>query len=160
MTQHPPSMTQKTVRTRARSIARRLHRAYPDAQCSLNFTTPLELLVATILSAQCTDERVNAVTQSLFQKYRTAEDYVRVQPEELERDIHPTGFYRAKAKSLRGCCQMLIEKFGGKVPDNMEDLIQLPGVGRKTANVILGNCYGQPAITVDTHVKRLAGRLG
>lgn len=160
MTQHASSTTQNPTRARARIIARRLRRAYPDAKCSLNFTTPLELLVATILSAQCTDERVNVVTKSLFQKYRTAEDYVRVKPEELERDIHPTGFYRAKAKSIRGCCQMLVEKFGGKVPDSMEDLTQLPGVGRKTANVILGNCYGQPAITVDTHVKRLAGRLG
>jgi len=141
-------------------MARRLRRAYPDAKCSLDFTTPLELLVATILSAQCTDERVNLVTQSLFKKYRAAEDYVRVPPEELERDIHSTGFYRAKAKHIRGCCQALMEKFGGDVPNNMEDLTPLPGVGRKTANVILGNCYGQPAITVDTHVKRLAGRLG
>ncbi len=160
MTKLISALIQKPARARARTIARRLRRAYPDAKCSLDFTTPLELLVATILSAQCTDERVNVVTQSLFKKYRTAEDYVRVKPEELERDIHSTGFYRAKAKNIRGCCQTLIEKFGGDVPNNMEDLTQLPGVGRKTANVILGNYYGQPAITVDTHVKRLSGRLG
>jgi endonuclease-3 len=156
----PTQTTTDEVRARAQIIARRLRRAYPDAKCSLDFTTPLELLVATILSAQCTDERVNVVTKSLFKKYRAAEDYVRVKPEELENDIHSTGFYRAKAKHIRGCCQTLIEKFGGDVPDNMEDLTQLPGVGRKTANVILGNYYGQPAITVDTHVKRLSGRLG
>lgn len=156
----PTQTTAEEIRARARTIARRLRRAYPDAKCSLDFTTPLELLVATILSAQCTDERVNVVTKSLFKKYRTAEDYVRVKSEELENDVHSTGFYRAKAKNIRGCCQTLIEKFGGDVPDNMEDLTQLPGVGRKTANVILGNYYGQPAITVDTHVKRLSGRLG
>lgn len=160
MTQRVSATTKDPLRFRARTLARRLRRAYPDAKCSLDFTTPLELLVATILSAQCTDERVNVVTKSLFKKYRAAEDYLRVKPEELERDIHSTGFYRAKAKHIRGCCQTLIEKFGGDVPDNLEDLTQLPGVGRKTANVILGNCYGQPAITVDTHVKRLAGRLG
>ncbi|HXE52850.1 MAG TPA: endonuclease III [Tepidisphaeraceae bacterium] len=138
-----------------------LKRSYPQARCSLDHRTPLELLVATILSAQSTDERVNIVTKDLFRKYRTAKEYAAVPQEELERDIHSTGFYRNKAKSLRGMAQALIERHGGKVPDTMDDLTALPGVGRKTANVVLGNAFDKNVgIVVDTHVTRLAGRLG
>ncbi len=148
-------------RRRMQAIIRRLRRAYPDARCSLNYSTPLELLVATILSAQCTDERVNRVTQTLFQKYRTATDYAQADLETLQEDIRPTGFYRNKAKALQGMGQRLIEAFGGDVPRTMEDLLTIPGVARKTANVVLGNAFGQaPGVVVDTHVARLAARLG
>lgn len=137
-----------------------LKKTYPDAHCELDFTNPLELLVATILSAQCTDARVNIVTKSLFKKYRTAEDYVRAKTVELEQDIRSTGFYKNKAKSIQGACRQIVEKFGGKVPKTLEELVTLPGVGRKTANVILGNAYGIPGITCDTHMIRLSERLG
>lgn len=138
-----------------------LKQTYPDAKCSLDHRTPLELLVATILSAQSTDERVNIVTKDLFRKYRTAADYARAPQEELERDIHSTGFYRNKAKSLRAMAAALVEKHGGKVPQTMEELTALAGVGRKTANVVLGNAFCQNVgIVVDTHVTRVAGRLG
>ncbi len=138
-----------------------LKQTYPHARCSLDYTTPLELLVATILSAQCTDERVNLVTQSLFRKYRSASDYARVKPESLEKDIQSTGFFRNKAKSLRGMAQALVERHGGKVPDTMEELTELAGVGRKTANVVLGNALGKSVgVVVDTHVTRVANRLG
>jgi endonuclease-3 len=127
----------------------------------LNYSNALELLVATVLSAQCTDERVNRVTKSLFTKYRTANDYAGAPPGELEEDIKSTGFYRNKAKALRGCCAALVTQYGGEVPADMAALVQLPGVGRKTANVILGNAYAMAeGIVVDTHVRRLAGRLG
>ena len=146
---------------RAREIIRLLKREYPDARCSLNYETPLELLVATILSAQCTDERVNIVTADLFRKYRTCEDYASAPPEELERDIHSTGFYRNKAKAIQATCRALSERHGGSVPRTMGDLLQLHGVARKTANVVLGNAYGAPSgVVVDTHVSRLAARLG
>jgi len=146
---------------RVKKIIARLHRAHPDAKLALNFSSPFELLIALILAAQCTDEKVNAVTGSLlFKKYRTPEDYARVPAEELEADIRPTGFYRNKTRAIQRCCQQLIERFGGRVPDNLEDLITLSGVGRKTANMVLGNAFGQPAIGVDTHVMRLAQRLG
>ncbi len=137
-----------------------LDRLYPDARCSLNFSNPLELLVATILSAQCTDERVNEVTRGLFRKYRSAEDFAKASQEELEEDIRPTGFYKNKARSLRKCCKELVEKFDGKVPADLDELVKLPGIGRKTANVVLGAAFGIPGIVVDTHVKRIAGRLG
>ena len=138
-----------------------LERAYPEAACSLRFTNPLELLIATILSAQCTDVLVNTVTAHLFKKYTTARDYADADRPELERDIARVNFFRNKAKSIRLACRLLVERFGGTVPNRMEDLVQLPGVARKTANVVLGNAFGvQAGIVVDTHVMRLAGRLG
>lgn len=137
-----------------------LHANYPSASCTLDHRSPLELLVATILSAQCTDERVNRLTKDLFRKYRTPGDYVRVPREELEQDIRPSGFFRNKARSIAAACEAIMDRHGGKVPDRMDDLIQLAGVGRKTANVLLGSWFGKPAITVDTHVKRLSGRMG
>ena len=166
MARHIPSaLPQKETlpqqRTRTGQLIERLKAAHPDARCSLNYSNPLELLVATVLSAQCTDERVNSVTKSLFKKYRAASDYAGAPPGELEEDIKSTGFYRNKAKALRGCCAELVARYGGKVPANMAALVQLPGVGRKTANVILGNAYAMAeGIVVDTHVRRLAGRLG
>jgi endonuclease-3 len=146
---------------RTKKIIGLLKRAYPDARCSLDHTSPLELLVATILSAQCTDERVNLVTCTLFRKYSTPEDYTRVAQTELEADIRSTGFYRNKAKAIQGACRLIGEQYGGRVPDSIEELLTLPGVARKTANVVLGNAYGiTSGIVVDTHVARLAGRLG
>jgi endonuclease-3 len=132
----------------------------PNAKVELNHRNPLELLIATILSAQCTDQRVNEVTPALFRRYTNAADYAKADPSELETIIMPTGFYKSKTRSLIGTGRMLLERFGGKVPQTMEELVQLPGVGRKTANVLLGNCFGQPAVVVDTHVKRVAHRLG
>jgi endonuclease III len=145
---------------RARRIARELAAHYPDARCELDFATPLELLVATVLSAQTTDVRVNMVTPTLFAKYRTAADYAGADRAELETIIQSTGFYRAKANSLIGLGQALVERFDGAVPARLADLVTLPGVGRKTANVVLGNAFGVPGITVDTHVGRLARRFG
>lgn len=148
-------------RIRTRKIIARLKKAYPDAHCALNHSNPLELLIATILSAQCTDVRVNIVTADLFRKYKTCSDYLAVKPSELEADIRTTGFYRNKTKSIRGTCTKLIEDFGGHVPDDMDSLLSLPGVARKTANVVMGNAFGIPSgIVVDTHVTRLATRLG
>jgi endonuclease-3 len=145
---------------RAGKIIGQLKRAYPDAHCSLNYSTPLELLIATILSAQCTDERVNIVTRDLFGKYRSAEDYVRAVPAELERDIHSTGFFRNKAKAIQGACRMICDEHGGRVPETLEELIALPGVARKTANVVLGNAFGiASGVVVDTHVSRVSQRL-
>jgi len=145
---------------RAGKIIGQLKRAYPDARCSLNYSTPLELLIATILSAQCTDERVNIVTAELFGKYRSAEDYVNAAPAELERDIHSTGFFRNKAKSIQGACRMIREQHGGRVPETLEELIALPGVARKTANVVLGNAFQiASGVVVDTHVARVSQRL-
>jgi endonuclease III len=154
-------MRARSVKSRLRQLLGILQETYPDAQCALNFTTPLELLIATILSAQCTDVRVNLVTPALFQKYRTAVDYVAADPEELARDIQSTGFYRHKAQAIQRCCAALVQQHHGAVPDTMEVLVGLPGVGRKTANVVLGNAFGRPhGIAVDTHVQRLAQRLG
>ena len=148
-------------RERAAQIVATLRQLYPGASCSLDFATPLELLVATILSAQCTDERVNVVTKTLFQKYRSAEDYANADPEELEQDVKQTGFYRNKAKHIREAAQIIVERYGGEVPKAMEELITLPGVARKTANVVMGNAYGiVEGVVVDTHVGRLARRLG
>ncbi len=145
----------------APEVVARLKAEYPDARTELDWTNPLELLVATMLSAQTTDVQVNRVTQSLFAKYSTAEDYAGVAPGELEEDIRPTGFYRNKARSLRGMASALVEEHGGEVPRTMRELVALPGVGRKTANVVLGNAFGvDEGIVVDTHVRRVSGRLG
>ncbi|MFQ5882281.1 MAG: endonuclease III [Candidatus Methylomirabilales bacterium] len=141
-------------------ILRILDRTYPDVRLALNFKTPLELLIALILAAQCTDDRVNQVTAVLFKKYRTAQDWARVDRATLEAEIRPTGFYRNKAKAIQECSQKIVERFGGRVPEKLQDLLTLPGVGRKTANILRGNAFGLPAIGVDTHVARLAGRLG
>ncbi len=143
------------------TIIRLLKRAYPDAKCSLNHTNAFELLIATILSAQCTDARVNMVTADLFRKYRQPSDYVRVDQKELENEIRTTGFFRNKAKAIQGTSKVLTEKYGGEVPARIEELLELPGVARKTANVVLGNAFGiKVGIVVDTHVTRLARRLG
>ena len=148
-------------RERVATILPILKKLYPAAKCSLDHGTPLELLVATILSAQCTDERVNIVTKTLFRKYRSAKDYARVPQETLEKDIQSTGFYRNKAKSIRAMAQSLLDKHGGKVPDTMEELVDLAGVGRKTANVVLGNAFDKNVgVVVDTHVTRVSNRLG
>jgi len=137
-----------------------LGRTYPDAHCELRFATPLELLVATILSAQCTDARVNQVTESLFKTYRSAADYAGADPATFEQEIRSTGFFRNKAKNILACCQTLVRDFGGIVPRTMEELVTLPGVGRKTANILLYNAYGIPGFGVDTHVVRVTNRLG
>jgi endonuclease-3 len=137
-----------------------LRKEYPNVKPALNYKNPFQLLVATILSAQCTDERVNIVTKDLFKKYKSPKDYINASNEELEKDIYSTGFYKQKAKSIKGCCKVLIEKYNGKVPDDFEKLNELPGVGRKTASVVAGNAFGIPAIAVDTHVKRLSNLLG
>jgi endonuclease-3 len=145
----------------AAQVVRLLRREYPDATCALDFSSPLELLIATILSAQCTDQRVNLVTKQLFQKYRTAADYARAPSDELERDIQSTGFFRNKAKSIVGCCKVLAEQHGGNVPQDIEVLVQLPGIGRKTANVVLGTAFRiVSGVVVDTHVIRISRRLG
>jgi endonuclease-3 len=149
------------IEERAPAIVERLSKAYPGAHVALDFTNPLECLISTILSAQCTDERVNMVTKTLFAKYRTAEDYLKVPEAELAADIKPTGFFNQKTKSIRGACARIVEVYGGKVPDTMADLITLPGVARKTANIVLGNAYGiVEGIAVDTHVRRVGERLG
>jgi endonuclease III len=146
---------------RAREINRRLKKAYPEAHCALHHSSAFELLIATILSAQCTDERVNIVTADLFRKYPRCQDYLRVPAAELENDIRSTGFFRNKTRSIQGTCQMLIEKYGGRVPETLEELIELPGVARKTANVVLGSWFGiASGVVVDTHVSRLSQRLG
>jgi endonuclease-3 len=152
--------TMEQLKVRTREIIRRLKRAYPDAKCSLNHSNPFELLVATILSAQCTDERVNIVTADLFRKYRKPEDYLKVSPRELEKDIQSTGFFRNKTKSIQGTSKMLTEQYGGAVPQTMDELLELPGVARKTANVVLGNAFEiKSGVVVDTHVTRLSHRL-
>ena len=156
-----PLTRKSPAAARAPEIIQRLSDAYPDASVALRASTPLEMLVATILSAQCTDERVNMVTETLFVKYRTAEDYLRVPESELAADIKPTGFFNQKTRSIRGACAKIVEDFDGEVPSEMEDLITLPGVARKTANVVMGNAFGKvEGIAVDTHVKRLSNRLG
>ena len=147
-------------RARAARIVRALEGAYPDARIALDFTTPLELLVATILAAQCTDERVNSVTRTLFEKYRSARDYAAADPSVFEREIHSTGFYRSKTRSVLAMARVLVERHGGEVPRTRAELVALPGVGLKTANVVLGNAFDQQAIAVDTHVFRVSQRLG
>ena len=147
--------------TKVLKIIELLEKEHPDAKIALRYTNPLELLIATILSAQCTDERVNIVTKTLFEKYRTAEDYANANVKELEEDIRSTGFYRNKARNIKKCCQMLVEKFNSQVPKTMEEMLELPGVARKTANIVLSNAFGVvEGIAVDTHVRRLAKRLG
>jgi endonuclease III len=156
-----PKESFEEKKRRAARVLRRLAKAYPEARCALDHRSPLELLVATILSAQCTDVRVNLVTPALFRKYRTAADYARAPAGELEEAIRSTGFFNAKARSLRLAGAAIAAEHGGKVPDTMEELVRLPGVGRKTANVILGNAFGKDeGFVVDTHVARLARRLG
>jgi endonuclease III len=154
----PPSRT--ALVRRARRINRELALLYPDAHCELDFQSPLELLVATILSAQCTDKRVNLVTPVLFGRYRTAADYAAADRDDVEKIIQSCGFFRAKTTSIIGLGQALCARFGGEVPPRLSDLVTLPGVGRKTANVLLGNAFGIPGITVDTHVGRLSRRFG
>ncbi len=148
------------TKAKARKILDILAKTYPDARIELNFTTPLELLVATILSAQCTDARVNQVTPHLFKKYRSAKAYAEADPAVLEEEIRSTGFFRSKARNIIACCQKLVRDFEGKVPRTMEELTSLPGVGRKTANIILYNAFGIPGFAVDTHVARVTNRLG
>jgi endonuclease-3 len=157
------SRVEESVQERKRrinQILRILDKTYPDTKLALNFATPLELLIALILAAQCTDERVNQVTAELFRRYRAPKDWAELPRERLEQEIRSTGFYRNKAKAIQECCRALIARFGGEVPATLEELITLPGVGRKTANILLGNAFGKPAIGVDTHVGRLAQRLG
>jgi len=153
-------MPVKKENKNALEILKRLKAAYPEVKPALEYTTPFQLLISTILSAQCTDERVNVVTKTLFKKYKKPQDYIKVTQRELEKDIFSTGFYRQKAKNIRKCCEVLIEKYDGKVPHDFEKLVNLPGVGRKTASVVAGNAFNIPAIAVDTHVKRLSNILG
>jgi len=149
------------IAERAPLLIQRLSQAYPDARVALNFTNPLECLIATMLSAQCTDARVNMVTKDLFKKYRSPQDYLKVPEEELKEDIRSTGFFNQKTKSIRGACTRIVEVYGGKVPETMQDLITLPGVARKTANIVTGNAFGTVyGIAVDTHVRRVSNHLG
>jgi endonuclease-3 len=152
--------TSNSLRARAGRIVRKLAQLYPDAHCALHYETPLQLLVATILSAQCTDERVNRVTPALFARYPDAKAFATAKQAELEKYIQSTGFFRSKAKNIIACCRQLVERYGGEVPQTMEELVTLPGIGRKTANVLLGNLFAVPGIPVDTHVRRLSWRMG
>jgi endonuclease-3 len=153
-------MATQKEKKRALRVHELLKKEYGEQKPALNFSNPFELLIATILSAQCTDARVNVVTEILFKKYKNPKDYLKVESEELEKDIFSTGFYRQKAKSIKACCEILEEKYKGKVPSNFDELTKLPGVGRKTASVVAGNAFGIPAIAVDTHVRRLSNLLG
>jgi len=153
-------MNKKEGSKRVKDLIKILAKVIPDTTIALTFSSPLELLIATILSAQCTDVRVNEVTDTLFKKYRSAKDYAQADLSKLEQDIRPTGFYRNKAKSIQKCCQELVGRFRGEVPKTLEEVVTLPGVGRKTANVILGNAFGIPGIVVDTHVHRVSQRIG
>ena len=153
-------MDKNADQKRVKEIIKILTKVIPDSTIALKSSSPLELLIATILSAQCTDIKVNEVTAILFKKYRSAQDYAQAELSELEQDIRPTGFYRNKAKSIQKCCQELVGRFGGEVPKTLEEMVTLPGVGRKTANVILGNAFGIPGIVVDTHVHRVSQRIG
>ncbi|MBM3838157.1 MAG: endonuclease III [Verrucomicrobia bacterium] len=156
-----PRETQAAKAARAQKIISALHQTYPDAHCELNYSNPLELLIATILSAQCTDKQVNIVTAELFRKYRSASDFAKADLSELQKAIQRLGFFRNKAKSIKACCQKLIERHGGEVPRTMDELTRLDGVGRKTANVVLGNAFSvDVGVVVDTHVARLSNRLG
>ena len=150
----------KSDKDRAKKIFLLLDKEYPKVEIALEFINPFQLLIATVLSAQCTDERVNMVTKNLFKKYKSPKDFVNASTKELEKDIFSTGFYRQKAKSIKACCKELIDNHNGKVPDDFEALIKLPGVGRKTASAVAGNAFGIPALAVDTHVKRLSNLLG
>jgi endonuclease-3 len=154
-----PKYDRQAAEQRVKKILPTLKKKYPNARTELDYRTPLQLLVSTILSAQCTDVRVNIVTKDLFKKYKTAKDFADADLAELEQDIKPTGFFRSKAKNIKAACRVIAEQFGGEVPGNMEQLNSLPGVGRKTANVVLSNAFGVPAISCDTHVIRLSRRL-
>lgn len=154
-----PKIDRQQAAQRVKAILPILRKRYTEAKIALNFTNPLELLIATILSAQCTDVRVNIVTKDLFRKYTGAQDWIDTPVSQIENDIRSTGFFRNKAANIKKACTMIVEEFGGKVPDNMDDLLKLPGVGRKTANVLLGNAFGKPGIVCDTHVLRLSRRL-
>ncbi|MGD0060012.1 MAG: endonuclease III [Verrucomicrobiia bacterium] len=155
------NVAKSKLMARCSTILRRLRAAYPEARCALHHQNPLQLLVATILSAQCTDQRVNLVTPALFRRYRTAADFAAARPTELEAMIRSTGFFRNKARSIRNCCQSLVAKYDGRVPETLDELIQLDGIGRKTANVVLGVAYGKAeGVVVDTHVSRLSHRMG
>ena len=153
-------MKKQSDQKRVTEIIKILSKEIPDSRIALRFSNPLDLLIATILSAQCTDIKVNQVTVDLFKKYRSAKDYAESNLAKLEEEIRPTGFYRNKAKSLQKCCQELVKRFGGGIPKTLEELVTLPGVGRKTANVILGNAFGIPGVVVDTHVHRVSQRIG
>lgn len=156
-----PDENQDARRSRTRTIIKKLKRDYPDAECSLTYENPLQLLIATMLSAQCTDERVNMVTPVLFERYPTAAHYADAPLDELEDLIRSTGFFRNKARNIQGCCQALVDNHGGQVPRSMDELVALDGVGRKTANVVLGNAFGiAEGVVVDTHVRRISNRLG
>src|SRR5207248_3571248 len=156
-----PKIKPMTTRERALALAQRFRKVYPDAHCELDFTNPLQLLIATILSAQCTDKRVNMVTPALFKKYPDARAFAKARPATFENEIRSTGFFRSKTRSILGACQAIVSKHAGKVPNSMEELCALPGVGRKTANVVLGNAFEKnEGIVVDTHVIRLSQRLG
>ncbi|MCS7278713.1 MAG: endonuclease III [Thermodesulfobacteriaceae bacterium] len=149
------------LKEKAQEVVKRLKKAYPEAKIALKFENPLQLLIATILSAQCTDERVNSVTKNLFKKYKTAEDFIKVELEELEEDIKSTGFYKQKAQYIKSACEILLKKYQGEVPKSMGALLELPGVARKTANIVLANAYGiVEGIPVDTHVRKVCKRLG
>jgi endonuclease-3 len=152
--------TSNSVRTRARRILRLLAQLYPDAECALHYENPLQLLIATILSAQCTDARVNQVTPGLFARFADANAFATADPRELEAAIQSTGFFRNKARHIQECCQQLVREYGGQLPRTLEELVKLPGIGRKTANVLLGSAFDTPGITVDTHVGRLSRRMG
>ncbi len=153
-------MSNRKESQRAKQVLKKLKKAYPKVESALEYQSPFELLISTILSAQCTDQRVNIITKALFRKYKKPEDYLKVSNSELEKDIFSTGFYRQKTKSIKNCCSVLIEKYNGKVPSDFDELTKLPGVGRKTASVVAGNAFGIPAIAVDTHVIRLSNLLG
>jgi endonuclease-3 len=159
-TTQKPNAESTTPSARIKKILARLEKVHPDAKLALDFTNPLELLIALILAAQARDDLVNKITVDLFKTYRSAADYANAPPALLEKQIGKINFYRNKAKSIHNCCKELVERFGGQVPDNLNDLVSLPGVGRKTANIVLGNAFGQQTIGVDTHVMRLSQRLG
>jgi endonuclease-3 len=152
--------TAKNIKTRALKILDILTNQYPEAGCHLEYSNPFQLLISTLLAAQCTDERVNAVMIPLYQKYKTPSDFLKLKPEELENELRSINFYRNKTKSVLNCCKALVEKYNGEVPKTMDELTELAGVGRKTANVVLGNCFGMPAIMTDTHLIRVSTRLG
>lgn len=153
-------MNEAKEKIRAVNILGRLKKAYPKVETALEHETPFQLLISTILSAQCTDQRVNIVTKTLFKKYKKPEDYLKVRNSELEKDIFSTGYYKQKAKNIKKCCSVLLEKYFGRVPEDFDSLTKLPGVGRKTASVVAGNAFGVPAIAVDTHVMRLSNLFG
>ncbi len=157
---YTPAKPTAATRKRAARILAELKKEYPDAKVALNFSNALELLVATIMAAQCTDVRVNMVTENMFKKYKTAQDYLETPDEELEKTIHSTGFFRNKTKSIKKACASIVDEFGGEVPRTMDELLTLGGVGRKTANCLLGNVFGVPGIVVDTHMIRLSQRMG